>query len=415
MLNSRKMVFGRYDYASFSSLFTYASASVVVPVALVALSKDLGFDLEAGGFSAGGALGIAHSMPIVLTMLLTGFLAGKYGKRKTLGFSALLMGLGMMLCSFASSYNILFATIVIASLGEGVIEALATPFVNDLHQKEAGRYVNVTHSFWSVGVLFTVITSGILLTVGVNWRVIIFGVGVIAIIPTLLLLLPEKQGKKYPEHPEPLHWKTVSSQSVSIMKNKRFWLFFCAMFVAGGGEFCLTFWCASYIQLTFTAAAWTGGVGTGLFAGGMIIGRMFGGYFIKQHHLRALIIYSAIVGVTATVFFPITSTLWVFFALLFISGVATAPFWPSIQTYAVDRIPKEDSTMMYILLSCAGIPGCGFFTWLLGYISALNGSITKSFYLIPACFIFIIAFIGIDYILYEKNRPDKIDNSFQCD
>ena len=122
MSSTRKMLFGRYDYASFSSLFTYASASVVVPVALVSLSREMGFSLEEGGFSAGGALAIARSVPIVITMLLSGFLAGKYGKRRTVGYSSLLMGLGMLLCAFAPTYGIIFTATALAGLGEGTIE-----------------------------------------------------------------------------------------------------------------------------------------------------------------------------------------------------------------------------------------------------------------------------------------------------
>ena len=50
------MTFGRYDYAAFTSFFAYAAGSVVVPVALVSLARDLGFSLEQGGMTAGGAL-----------------------------------------------------------------------------------------------------------------------------------------------------------------------------------------------------------------------------------------------------------------------------------------------------------------------------------------------------------------------
>ncbi len=404
MKNSRKMIFERYDYATFSSFFAYSSGSVVVPVALVSLANELGFSLESGGFSAGGALQIGRSVPMVVSMLLCGFVAGRYGKRQTFGYAVLLMGIGMVLCSFAPSYGIVFSALAIAGLGEGVIEGLATPFVSDLHTEESGRYVNFTHSFWSIGVLVTVLLSGFLLTLGVSWRYLTFGAGLLALIPVVLLLAPQKQGKEYPEHPDKKNWKIVCMQAFSIMRKDRFWLFFAAMFVAGGGEFCLTFWCASYIQLTFSSAAWTGGVGTAFFATGMIIGRAFGGYIIKQEQLRSLIIYAAILGVAITLLFPLIDNLWIFFIVLLISGIAAAPFWPSIQTYAVDRMKNEDSTMMYILLSCAGIPGCGFFTWLLGYIGSKYGNLVNAFYLIPACFATIIIFIGYDYFKNESKK-----------
>jgi hypothetical protein len=52
----RNMTFGRFDVASFAVFFSYAAGSVVVPVTLVALSRELGFPLASGGMAAGGAL-----------------------------------------------------------------------------------------------------------------------------------------------------------------------------------------------------------------------------------------------------------------------------------------------------------------------------------------------------------------------
>ena len=402
MSNSRKMIFGRYDYAAFSSLFSYASASIIVPVALVSLARELDFSLEEGGFAAGGALQVGRSLAIMVTMLLSGFIAGKFGKRKTYGVSVILLFLGMVLCSFAPTYFILFSALMVAGLGEGVIEALATPFVSDLHTKEPGRYVNFTHSFWSIGILFTVIVSGVLLTLGVSWRYLTLGVGGLALIPIFLLIYPESAGREFPEHPDKLSVKDIFGHIFDIIRKKRFWVFYAAMFFAGGGEFCLTYWCASYIQLNFNTAAWTGGVGTAFFAAGMILGRAGAGYFVKQQYLRMLVILSGVIGGIIAFFFPHIDNLWVFFLFLFLAGITVAPFWPSIQTYAVDRMHEQDSTMMYILLSCAGIPGCGFFTMLMGYIGNIYGSLDNAFYLVPFCFLFIAIIIGYDYLKNER-------------
>src|SRR5262245_52017339 len=86
---SRGMVFGRYDYASFLAYFAYAAASVVAPGSLVALARDLGFRLEDGGMTAGGALHLGRTGAIVAAMLLCGFWAARWGKRRTLGLSLL--------------------------------------------------------------------------------------------------------------------------------------------------------------------------------------------------------------------------------------------------------------------------------------------------------------------------------------
>lgn len=407
MAHSRKLVLGRYDYAAFLSFFAYASGSVVVPVALVSLARELGFSLEDGGMSAGGALHLGRTIPIVASMVVCGFAAGRWGKRRTFGWSALLMGLGMGLCALAPAYGMLLLALMVAGVGEGMIEGLATPFVRDLHPDEPGRYINFSHAFWPVGVLVTVIASGALLSLGVSWRIVMGAVAAVSLLPAALLLLPTRSGRGYPERPEPLHWRVVGNQAVAILRRPRFWLFFAAMFVAGGGELCLTFWSASYIQLSFTPAPWAGGLGTACFAAGMVVGRTGWGYLIKQHQLRTLLIASGVAGALITLCFPILRDLHLFFGLLFLAGIATAPFWPTVQSYCADRLPGADTTMLFILLSCAGIPGCGFFTWLMGYIADQSGELACAFYLVPGCFLTLVALIGLDSLC---TTPDVRDH-----
>ncbi len=397
------MRFCRYDYAAFITFLAYAAGSLVVPVALVELARDLGFSLERGGMSAGGALQLGRTAAIMLTMVLCGFAAGRWGKRRTLGWAVILMAVGIGTCAFAPAYGILFLALTTAGLGEGVVEGLATPFVQDIHPEEPGRYINFSHAFWPIGVVATVVISGVLLSHGVSWRLIIGAVSVVGLIPAAMLLLPAGKGHEYPEHPEPLHWTTVWNRAAAIVRIPRFWLFFAAMFVAGGGEFCLTFWCASYIQLHFAAAAWAGGVGTAFFALGMVLGRTGWGYLIKQHQLNALILFSALGGTIVTLLLPLLTNMWMFFGLLFLAGLATAPYWPSVQSYSTDRLPGSDTTMLFILLSCAGVPGCGFFTWLMGYMGN-HGGLTNAFYLVPACYIVLTVLMVCDRYCIEKKN-----------
>jgi fucose permease len=102
--------------------------------------------------------------------------------------------------------------------------------------------------------------------------------------------------------------------------------------------------------------------------------------------------------------------LWLFFGLLFLAGVASAPFWPSVQSYCADCLPETDTTMLFILLSCAGIPGCGFFTWLMGYIGNQGGGLGRAFYLVPACYLALAALIGYDWRRYGRRTATRPEN-----
>ena len=102
--------------------------------------------------TAGGLLQMGRTIPMVAPMLFCGFFAGWWGKRRTIGCSVFLMGLGMLLCSISPIYSILFLALMVAGIGEGVLEGLATPFIQDLHMVEPGRYINLSHhsGVWSL-------------------------------------------------------------------------------------------------------------------------------------------------------------------------------------------------------------------------------------------------------------------------
>ena len=406
--HQRHLKFGRYDYAQFSSYFSYASGSVVIPIALVAVSKQLGFSLEEGGMTSGGALQIAKTISMVFTMLFCGFLGARFGKRLTLGYSTLTMGIGIGLCAIAPNYGILFTAIMIAGLGEGIIEGLATPFTQDLHvHEEPGRYISFAHSFWSVGIFVTVLLTGWLMLIGVSWRYIIGGVSACGIISSSLYLLPKKNGKKAPENKGVVKPREIINHAKTILKIPRFWLFFIAIFFAGGGELCLTYWSASYIQINLQATVWAGGIGTAIFALGMFISRSCWGYIIRQKNIRFLVLYSAIAGLIFSLCLQYTNTLWIFFIILFVCGIATGPFWPSIQSYTAETLENTDSTMVFILLSCAGIPGCGVFTLIMGIIGDHYG-LAKALLIVPFCF----SIIAILFIIDHRNitRKSRIAN-----
>lgn len=386
------MRFGRYDHASFLTYLAYAAGSVAAPVCLVHLARDLGFRLDDGGMSAGGALHLGRTAAIVAAMLGCGFWAGRWGKRPTLGFSVLLMGLGVGLCAVAPTYGIVFLALIVAGIGEGVVEGLATPFVQELHPDEPGRYVNFSHAFWSIGVLVTVLAAGAALSAGVSWRLVIGAVAVLSAVPALLLL---GRDPAYRETTEPLDRAAILDHARQLLRRPRFWVLFAAMFVAGGGEFCLTFWSASFLQINLAASAWVGGVGTACFAGGMALGRMAGAWWVPEHRLCPFILISAAAGVAISLLLPTVRHLGLFLTLLFVVGIATAPFWPSIQSYSVPRLPGTDTTLLMILLACAGIPGCGFATWLMGVIGDRAG-LGAAFYMVPACYAILFGLVAVE-------------------
>ncbi|MEG2076219.1 MAG: MFS transporter, partial [Victivallaceae bacterium] len=220
----QKLHFGRYDYAAFACFATYALCSLVIPVSLVKMGEALDFPLDKGGLSDGGVLHMVRSVAVVITLMICGFLAVRYGKRYSMAISSLLMGGGILFCAFVPNYWFLLPCLLVAGLGEGICEGLATPFVERLHPQAPERYVNIAHSFWSVGIGFCVIIAGSLLAYGVNWRYVLGACGLLSLLVALMFLWPENPERRYPEEQENTSCAAIFRYSFEIAAVPRFWV-----------------------------------------------------------------------------------------------------------------------------------------------------------------------------------------------
>lgn len=402
-MSREKLFFGRYDYAAFSAFTMYSTVSLAIPIMIVAMGKSLNFPIDDGGMGAGGILHMVRSSFMLVTLLVCGFISARIGKRYSMALCMFLMGCGILCCSFAQAYWMLLPCLMFAGLGEGICEGIATPFVQNLHPESPERYVNISHAFWSVGILLAVLLVSGLLTLGVSWRYILGISGFLTMLITLAFVWKEHPEKRYPENHEKVNGRDIIRFTGEIIRQKRFWLCSAAMFFGSGAEFGLTFWATAYVQLTFQTSVFVAGLGTGAIALGMFLGRTFFGYIAKPHNLRYILIFcgAGMIPVSLVLAFlepgimPGWMLFTVLFILLFISGIGIAPYWPTTQVYGVTNLPRCDSTMLYVYYSAIGIPGAGFFSWFMGFIGDLYG-LRGAILVVPCCLIIFCSVILVE-------------------
>jgi len=383
------------DAAGAIGFVVYSASMVLTPIVLLRLADELGF-----GLAQGGGIEAVRAGFLLAVLLVSGAAAARFGRTRSLSVGAVILAAGLLAYAAAPAYWVVLAAMVLVGVGGGVLEALINPMVQDEHPGDSGRYLNVVNAFFSLGVVATVLIAGELLTRGVSWRLLVASVGVLAAASAAVFgacrryRLPEKDGQSEStfqstgaatcEAGEAGSRKRQTSAVIGVLehsrrivRDSRFWLFALAMFCGGGAEGGFTFWSATYIQLHFDALARAGGVGTAVFAGGMVVGRLASGRFVAQNRLNRLIIGSAVLGIGVSIAAYLVSHLAVFFGVLFAAGLSIACFWPSIQAHAATTI-RADSTTLFILLSCAGVPGFGLTSWIMGIVAerySLRGSL----------------------------------------
>ncbi|MBO5308247.1 MAG: MFS transporter [Lentisphaeria bacterium] len=392
----KTLKFSRYDYAGFSGYIAYACCAMVLSIVLIPLGSELHFSQ-----SMGGALHLARSIAMLLTMVAAAlFIRKAEWLPRTLGVALFLIGAGILLAGFSASYAFLLGMILLSALGQGLFEVLITPEVRLNHkQEDAGRYVNITHAFWPAGVVGMVLLGCMALTLGVSWRLILICSGALALLPGVLFLLP---GRELQPQTGQAPSEKINLQDVrTVLGKKRFWIFLFCMFLAGGAEHCLSFWVPSFIKLEFGQSGFFCGLGTAIFAVGMFLGRLYSGIFGSAERMRKTILFSAGAGLLTGLFPAVISNLPVLYAVLFLLGFFTGPLWPSIQNLCISEIKEHPMTIL-MLLPCIGIPGCGFFTCLMGIAADVFG-VRNSFLLAPVCFLALAGAILLDSRLHNKN------------
>ncbi len=360
------------DYASMVGFLAYSSSVTAIPICLVTITREFGMSLsQAGGLEA------ARGILVLVTLLCSGFVAARFGKARSIGVGCVMLGLGMLVYSFAPAYGVLFLAVAFLGAGGGVVEALINPLVQELHPEDSGRYLNLTNAFWSIGVLATMLGTGEALTRFVSWRAVMMVLGAVSFASGALFLF--LRGNTL--HRRATSMSVVFADKAQILKTPRFWVFTLLMFLGGAAEGAFTYWPASLMQLEFEAAPRVAGIGVALFAAGMIIARLLFGWLIPQKRLWHLLVYSAGVGFFVSALFPLWHSIVFVYVNLFLAGLAMACFWPSLQSYAVDRL-KCDATSAFILLSCGGIVGFASVTLTMGVLGDWVG-LRSSFWIVP--------------------------------
>lgn len=374
----------RLDYAAALGMFVYASSVVATPIILLQIAAELEF-----GLAQGGGIEAVRAGFLLAILVASGFAAAKFGMVRSLGTGAVVLAAGLVAYAAAPSYTVVLGAIVLVGLGGGILEALLNPLVQDLHPQDSGRYLNILNAFFSFGVVAAVLVVGDLITRGVSWRVLMLGLAALAAVSGLLFFAFGRFAKRDTHvHAAPHTDRSPLQRLREIMRDRRLLPFAVAMFCGGGVEGGFLFWSASYIQLNFDTLARAGALGTAVFAGGMVVGRVASGHFVRQDRLIVLIVISACLGVAAGFGAWAVQTLEAFIAAMFCAGLATACFWPSIQSHAAAEM-DVDSTMLFILLSCAGIPGFGLVSWLMGVIADVS-NLRTSLLVLPVLLIVLV-------------------------
>jgi len=377
----------RLDVMSWGGFVVFASSSVITPVCLPEISKTLSTSL-----SEGGGAEAFRTFLLFLVLLVSGILANQWGKKPLILSGHYLIAFGLLIGSFSESYITLILSLMIVGMGGGALEAILNPLVSDLHPKNTGQFLNFSNAFYPFGIMVSAILFGELLTLDISWRFIFRFASFTAFVMGLIFTFsrfPHSSNKN----------RSTWGPILTVLSNKKFWIFAIAMFLGGGVESAFTFWSRSFVEIFLNDLPRAGAMAIVIFSTGMVLGRLLSAKLTEVIGLNFLMLFSSFFGLVVTVFVPFTDSLEKFYSLLFAAGITTACFWPTILAVAKENL-NADTTILMILLAVTGIAGFGTIPWMMGIIGDFF-DLRTGFILIPSCFISLCLVTLVIWIKFE--------------
>ncbi|NKB39397.1 MAG: MFS transporter [Gammaproteobacteria bacterium] len=166
----------RYTIAglSIAAMFVCYMDRVNISVAIIPMSKELGWDPEVQG-----TILSSFFVGYLLTQIIGGRLADRLGGKLVLGFAVLIWSVFTFITPFASLAGI--AGLILARIGMGAGEGVALPAIYSIYGRwlpgqERARAIGATYSAIPLGIVFgLLVTPWIVLNFGWQWAFYSFG------------------------------------------------------------------------------------------------------------------------------------------------------------------------------------------------------------------------------------------------
>jgi FHS family glucose/mannose:H+ symporter-like MFS transporter len=285
--------------------------------------------------------------------LFIGPAGARFGKKKLMLASCLLIAAGALLVSLAHHIAVFIIAAFIIGAGFSVTEATASAVLSDEFPEASRRHLNFSQVAFSMGALAGPLIAEALINRGVPYLRLYLYCGGIFLLLALLLAFTRPQNDK----------GSASAEKPSFIKllgNRFLLLLALGICLYVGFETTIANYADSYYELSLGQPALSA-LALALFWGAMIPSRFAAG-LIKTETGKIITALSAllVVSIIAAMFVPNIPLLpgfglkHVFFAL---AGFACGPMWPLMMDSAAQRSRGASGASLGVMLAFSGLGG----------------------------------------------------------
>ena len=345
-------------------MFVQALVINLTPLLFVPLRDQLGLSWEQLG-----RLVLINFTTQLVVDLVAAHLLRIVSLRALLVAAHLLAAVGLALFALApvapvAPYVVLVAGTVIFSTGCGLLEVFLSPVLNAVPSVRKSGDMALLHAFYPIGKLVVVLGTAACLAwveptrwpwIALAWlSVPLWGAW-----SFFTLRLPDLPADQ------------PGQRARDLAKQPAFIAVLVAMACAGSCELALSQWISAFAQRGLGLSDDLGNVvGFGLFAVGMILGRIWYGVRGEGSDLPTLLQRTALLSLAVYLVAALSPSPVLALGACCFAGLAVSMLWPATLSLAAARWPLAGA-MMFALLAAAGDVGAAFGAWFVGLVADL--------------------------------------------
>lgn len=391
----------KFDYKNtISACFIAYTVQAIVcnfaPLLFVGWSKEFNISIP----QLTSIITLTFFTQIVVDLIAARY-ADKAGYKLCLVIAHIASGAGFIMLGtlpylFKNSYALIVVSVIIYSVGSGLLEVLISPVVESCPTKNKAGAMSLLHSFYCWGTVGVIAVSTLFFAIfgRDNWRYLSFIWAVFSLLNGIYFIFVPVSEIKSKDH---------SRKKEPLFKNKLFIISIIIMICAGASELAMSQWASTFAELGLNVSKAVGDLaGPMAFAVLMGFGRILFSKLSNKIAIEKYITASAVLCIasylSASLFKnPIMSLMG-----CAVCGFAVSAMWPATISLTTKSIPNA-TTAMFAFLAVAGDVGCTAGPSLIGYITnALGGELKKG--LIFAC---IFPVIIICCLLSRANKQTQ--------
>ncbi len=377
-----------YTLTKISCYIGYFVQALIInflPLLFVTLNTSYGIS-----FSLLATLSVITFAVQLATDLISPAIVTKIGMRGGAVAANLLSFLGLLLLGvlpnfIQNTYLAVLLSVVVYSIGGGLIEVVISPIIEYLPTKNKAAQMSLLHSFYCFGQLLTVaISTLVFFLFSINiWQYLAIAWSAVPLINMFLMLkvpIVEIEAEKAEETDR------------KTLKTPLFYLFLALMLCAGASEIAVSQWSSTFAEITLKLPKSLGDLlCPTLFALFMGIGRLLYGIYGKRIKIQKVMLYSGIFCLISylLIALPLNNAFKIFGILL--CGLSVSVMWPGTISLTAKRF-KNSGAKIFSFLAAAGDIGCSIGPFIIG-IAAEKTGLSPAFFFGAAFPLLLIIFL----------------------